>query len=84
MGCPWFGSITAVMLTSTVNVLGIRSWMGKSVRCSGAVQYLLKAKLIPLHQTYRAHSLKELNLQVHKSPVDDNKNTFLYLSAWTL
>lgn len=76
--CPWFGSIMAVMLTSTVNVLGIRS----PIREELAVQhwyYPLKAELIPLHQTYWAHSLKELNLQVHKSPADDGKNTFLCL-----
>lgn len=73
MRCSRFGSITAATLTSTVNVFGIRSWIWVEQSST------LKAKLIPLHQTYWAHSLKELNLQVHKSPGDDNKNTFLCL-----
>lgn len=61
------------------------------MRCGCAVQhwyYLLKAKLIPLHQTYWAHSLKEVNLQMHKPAVDDdNRNTFLCLyvsSQWMM
>lgn len=77
-GCPWFGAITAV------NVLGMRSReKGNDFVAVWFMQRLLKAKLIPLHQADQTHSLKELNLEVHKSLVEDNKNTFFCFSAWT-
>lgn len=76
IACPWCGSVMAVMLTSLlVNVLGIRSQIRecRGLRWrSGPVQIV--------HIEGWAHSTSSdlsspLTLR-HKSPVDDNRNTF--------
>lgn len=64
---PWFGSIMAVVLTSTVNVLGVSSQI-KGASPALMLLYPLKAQLIPSHQSHFACSVKDstfrwINLQ---------------------
>lgn len=78
MGCPWFGSILAETLTSTVNVLGIRCRISREQGWRVAVHMPIEGYTHSASSDLSSTlSLKEPNLEVHESILDDIINMLL-------